>query len=404
MTGRISALCATCAAAVLIAGTTAAECQPSPSHATAAAALRVSAIALPVLCPNFIVQDFPISGPAQTTWHICWREVAGNNSTANPNGLVIGPVYFRKSPNASFIRVLWDMRVSDYFVPYHSGSPRYYDLSGFNFVLAGVSADDCPASVGGTLLSPRVCKEVRDRGLLWKDWAGVKRGQELVIWGAIDAGNYRYIQEYTFRDDGVIIGRMGATGQNLPGRELETHVHNAIWRIDIDLDGATNSAARVQHSENLVDPNGAAADKTSMITTATGFTWSPRAHDAIEITNPSFKNAQGHVSSYHLVPLVTGGGLTQHKEKFTQNEFWVTPYNSMQFAAKDLPSYLTASPSVANGDLVVWYKGSLHHHPRDEDGVYVQNTWMGTALVMWTGFMLMPHNLLDCAPLYKPCP
>src|SRR5215469_13394021 len=129
-----------------------------------------------LFCPNAITQNFPTAGPAQTTWLICWHEVAGNNSLNDPNGLVIGPVYFRKSPSAPFVRILWDMRVSDYFVPYHNGDAwlRFYDLSGFNFVLTSVAAADCPAAVGGTLLSPHVCKELHDRGLMWKDFAGVR--------------------------------------------------------------------------------------------------------------------------------------------------------------------------------------------------------------------------------------
>jgi hypothetical protein len=361
----------------------------------------------PITCPaggGGITQSFPTSGTAQTTWFICWREVAGNNSTANPNGLIIGPVYFRRAANAPYIRVLWDMRVSEYFVPYHSGSPRFYDLSFYNFKLTTVTAADCPASVGGALLSARVCRELRDRGLAWKDYSGVRRGEELVLWGVIDAANYRYIQEYTFRDDGVIIGRVGATAQNLPAAELEAHTHNAIWRLDIDLAGVINNAARVRHSESTAG-TGAATDTSTAIATAQGFTTSVRRHDVVEVSNPTLKNKAGHVSSYHLVPLITAG-LTQHIEKFTQNDFWVTPYSPAQFAAKDLTTYVAGSPSVANRDLVVWYKGSLHHKPRDEDGVFAPNNgpWTGTALVMWTGFMLMPHNLFDCTPLYKPCP
>lgn len=356
-------------------------------------------------CPNSITQSFPTSGPAQTTWTICWNEVAGTNSLNDPNGLVIGPVYFQKSPTASSVIVLWDMRVSDYFVPYHPpGSPRYYDLSDFNFVLTSVSSADCPASVGGTTISPHVCKEVHDRGLMWKDYSGVRRGEELVLWGAIDADNYRYIQEYTFRDDGVIIARVGATGQNLPGSEHVPHTHNAIWRVDIDLDGSSpNSVAHVRHVEPVAGLT--AHDPKAAIPTATGLTWNARTHDMLEISNSTFKNAQGHLSTYHLVPLVTGGGLTQHNEAFTQNDFWVTPYDPTQFAARNLPTYVSGSPSVANTDIVVWYKGSLHHHPRDEDGVYDSGgNWIGTADVMWTGFMLMPYNLFDCSPFYQPCP
>ncbi len=359
-----------------------------------------------LFCPNAFTQNFPTAGPTQTSWLICWHEVAGNNSIADPNGLAIGPVYFRKSPTAPFFRVLWDLRVSDYFVPYHPGNPRYYDLSFYNFKLAPVAAADCPVSVGGATISAHVCKEIHDRGLMWKDSGGVRRGEELVLWGAIDADNYRYIQEYTFRDDGVIIARMGATGQNLPGgSEHITHVHNALWRIDIDLDGVTNNVAHLQHIENPADPGGTASDSSTPIPTAQGLVWAARTHDMLEITNPAFKNAQNNASSYHLLPLVTGGGLTQHHEDFTQNEFWVTPYNPNQFAAKNLVSYVGGGPSVANTDIVVWYKGSLHHHPRDEDGVYDSHgTWIGTADVMWTGFMLMPNNVFDCSPLYVPCP
>ncbi len=384
---------------LLLAWTGVASAQP----VAAGAALDMSRFRL--FCPNAITQNFPTSGPAETTWLICWGEVAGSDSVANPNGLVIGPVYFRKSPSAPFIRILWDMRVSDYFVPYHPGSPRYYDLSIYNFVLTGVTAQDCPASVGGALLTTHVCKEVHDRGLMWKDFSGVRRGEELVLWGAIDAANYRYIQRYVFRDDGTIEGWLGATGQNLPGDELATHVHNAIWRIDIDLDGVTNSASHLRHLENPANPAGTALDQAIALPVAQGFGWSARTHDALEITHPAFKNAQGHLAAYHLMPLVTGGGLTQHYEAFTHNDFWVTPYNPGQFAAKNLPMYVAGSPPVMARDLVIWYKGSLHHHPRDEDGAYdVSHSWTGTAHVMWTGFMLLPHDFFDCSPFYKPCP
>lgn len=384
-------------AVLIVASTTVAGAQPGAPLGS----LDLSRFLL--LCPNAITQNFPTSGPTVTTWIICWREVAGGNSIADPNGLVIGPVYFRQSPSAPFVRILWDMRVSDYFVPYHDNSDRFYDLSVYNFKLTEVTAADCPASAGGALLSSHVCKEMHDRGLMWKDWTGVRRGEELLIWGALYAGNYRYIQEYTFRDDGVIIGRQGATGLNYPPHPTITHVHNALWRIDIDLGGVTNNAARLQHFE-LPPNDGTAIDTTTPIAVAQGFTWSPRTHDVVEITNPSLKNAQNHNSAYELIPLVTGEGLTQHVEPFTQNDFWVTPYNPAQFAAKNLPSYLAGSPSVANRDIVVWYKGSDHHEPRDEDGVFGPNGWVGTAHAMWTGFMLMPHNFFDCSPFYKPCP
>lgn len=387
----------------LVSAAETARAQPGPSVTFG----QVDLGRLAAICPNQFEQSFPTTGSAQTTWRICWHEVSGEHSLTDPNGLVIGPVYFRKSPGASFVSVLWDMRVSDYFVPYHAGSPRFYDLSGFNFKLTAINTDDCPASVGGTVLSPHICKEVHDRGLMWKDFGGVRRGEELVLWGAINAANYRYVQEYTFRDDGTIIGRMGATGQNLPGNELEPHAHNAIWRIDIDLGATSNSnnnVTLVRHVENIGDPAGKASDTEVSITKASGMTWGVRTHDALSVSNAALKNARNDLSEYRLEPLVIGG-LTRHREPFTQNEYWVTPFSPAQFAARELPSYVATQPSVANTDIVLWYKGSLHHHPRDEDGVYnSSHMWIGTAHLMWTGFALVPHNVFDCSPFYRTCP
>ena len=383
--------------ALCVASTPSAFAQPSPIRQP------IIMARLAQLCTNRITQNFPTTGPVATTWFICWREVAGNNSLANPNGLVIGPVYFRKSPTAPILSVIWDMRTSEYFVPYHPGSPRYYDLSSYNFKLTTVTTADCPASVGGATLSAHVCREIHDRGLMWKDYSGVRRGQELVLWGAIDAANYRYIQHYVFRDDGTIVGLTGATGQNLPGSERTEHTHNALWRIDIDLAGTVNSAAHLQHLENTADPGGAATDTSTALATAQGFGWQPQLHDSLAISNATLKNAQGHASSYELVPLVTSGGLTRHHEAFTQNDFWVTPYDPNQFAARNLPAYVAASAPVDNRDIVVWYKASLHHHPRDEDGEYKSGSWVGTAHAFFSGFMLTPNNLFDCTPSYTPC-
>jgi Cu2+-containing amine oxidase len=369
---------------------------------------RVAARRAPDLgpsCVNQITQDFPATGTPETTWVICWREVRGNDSRHDPNGLVIGPVFFQTSPSAPLRMVISDMRMSEIFVPYHPGHPRFYDLSAFNFRLTTVTSADCPASAGGQLLSTRVCKELRDRGVMWKDFTGVRRGQELVLWGAIDAGNYRYIQEYIFRDDGVIMGRIGATGQNLPGAELVPHAHDAVWRIDMDLGGGSNTVAHVEHIEDPADQSGQAADNVTTLTVAQGINWSARRHDALIISNPSITNGEGRPITYQLMPLVTGGGLTQHTEEWSQHDFWVTPFDENQFAARKLPKYVQGNPSIVNQDIVLWIKNGIHHMPRAEDGVYNgSGNWVGTAHVMWSGFMLMPHDLFDCSPFYQPCP
>ena len=224
---------------------------------------------------NLVDQSFPTAGPERTHWRLCWEAMS-------KNGLVIHWAFFRPAPNAKWIRVFWDARVSDIFVPYHIGSPRYYDMSGFTFPMTVITAADCPASIGGTPLGGNVCKEVRDRGLLWKDDAAVRRGQELALWGALDAANYNYVMEWTFRDDGVVVGRVGATAVNLPGVPFEPHMHNPLWRLDIDLDGFWSDSVKFgTHSEPTSGPT--ATDSEPLISTEGSRDWDPHSFNELHV-------------------------------------------------------------------------------------------------------------------------
>jgi primary-amine oxidase len=342
--------------------------------------------------PNLVELSFPTNGPEETRWRICWL-------AQNKNGIVITAAFFRTSPSKPFVRVFWDARISEIFVPYHSGAPRFYDVTGFNFSPVTLNASHCPSASGGTLLgSPaKVCQEIRDRGLAWMDDGAARRGQEVVLWGALDAGNYNYVQAWIFRDDGVVEGRVGATARNLPGAELEAHMHNPFWRLDIDLNGFSgDSVRRGTHTESLFGTT--AIDSAPLITTASGIAWIPRQFTTLHIQDATLKNGKGHHSMYHLSPL--RWGTARHQESFTKQDFWVTRYNPSQMNAKDLPSYVAVPQSVSNTDVVVWYMGSLHHLVRDEDGEFVGNLFRGEAHVMWTGWILKPHNLFDRTPLF----
>ena len=346
--------------------------------------------AMPCSRANLVDQKFPTSGPEITHWRLCWQAVAGN-------GLVIHWAYFRTSPTKPWLFVLWDGRVSEIFVPYHTGNPRYYDV-GFGFGLTPIGSQDCPAAQGGTVLAGNVCKEVRDRGLSWKADSQVYRGEELVLWSALAAANYNYVMEWTFRDDGIVMGRVGATSHNLPSREYETHVHNPIWRLDVDLNGWPNdSIALGTHTENL--PGLTATDTEPLISVENGMQWNPRHFHSLNVSDSSLINGKGHKTEFQLIPLPTGG-LAQHQEPFTKNDFWVTRYNPMEMSASNLVSYISPPQAVANSDIVLWYRGSVHHHPRDEDGEMVKGAWHGVALIMWTGWMLKPHDLFDRTPFY----
>jgi Cu2+-containing amine oxidase len=361
---------------------------------TVLSSIRLQAQSPPPWMPcsgaNLVDQQFPTTGPEVTHWRLCWETVSGN-------GLVIHWAYFRKSPTSKWLFLLWDARVSEIFVPYHTGSPRYYDV-GLLFPVTAIGLKDCPTSIGGTVLAGSVCKEVHDRGLAWKADNEVSRGEEVVLWSALAAANYNYVMEWTFRDDGIVLGRVGATSHNLPSREFEPHVHNPIWRLDVDLDGwPGDSVALATHAENLPGPT--ATDSQVPIAVEGGYEWDPHAFHSLDVHDKSLTNGRGDQTSYQLVPIPTGG-LSRHQESFTQKDFWVTHYKPFEMAARDLPAYVSAPEPITDSDVVIWYKGSVHHHPRDEDGELVERAWHGVALIMWTGFMLMPHNLFDNTPFY----
>ena len=69
--------------------------------------------------------------------------------------------------------------------------------------------------------------------------------------------------------------------------------------------------------------------------------------------------------------------------------------------ARQLPAYISNAEDVSARCRGLVLRG-VHHLPRDEDFNPSNNQWPGLAHVMWTGFMLKPHNYFDNTPLYPP--
>jgi primary-amine oxidase len=335
-------------------------------------------------------------------------------------GLYITGAWFKRDLQEDWIKVINDARIAELFVPYHRSSQiRFYDLTSFSFPLAEVKAED--AGPFGMLMPPfqgdpfaTVVKEVRDRGLAWKDYAhGVRRGRELVIWGALEAGNYMYIISYSFHDDGTISFRLGATGQNLPGRRTEAHTHSAHWRIDIDLvDGARNSAMLMRHLE---DPAGLSAEDLKEPFNGGlegGVDWEHKEFTMIRVECDK-ENARGEKIAYDLMPIRMGA--PRHNEEFTRHDLWVSrshPDRPMEFIFANLPNIVKDEEVVEQTDIVLWCNSAAHHEPRHEDGKPGSarrlwpgdDGWEGSAPVMWSGFDLRPRNFFDRTPFYPYTP
>jgi len=327
-------------------------------------------------------------------------------------GLVITGASFQKSPASPFLYVLNDGRLGEIFVPYHGNQNRFLDISEHNFNPLPLPPAKFPPPlqiIGGGM----ICKEVRNY-LAYMD-AGhttfppgpirVRYGQEVVYFSVLDAFNYAYIMEWTFRDDGAILVRAGSTGPKFPfPSDFKIgHMHDFTWRLDIDLNGANeNSAYLTKHEENLTVPDSTATDTKDLIEVEGSRVWNPPHFNTLEIFASGLQNDNGRPTYYELVPMRSG--TARHSEPYTKKDFWVTRYNPNEILAVDLPTYIESRQSTDDKDLVIWYTGSEHHdgceespgsnecNSRDED--------FNTVQVLWTGFDLIPNNLFNKTPFY----
>jgi primary-amine oxidase len=339
-------------------------------------------------CPQSIVVNFPTAGPFETQWDLCYEAIS-------KYGLVIRHGSFRPSPLAPHVKVLADARVAEIFVPYYSGKPRFYDIKGANYKVRTLNTKDCPASVGGTLLAEgKVCRELRDSGLAWRHGDQARRGEEVVLWSILKAGNYEYIIEWAFQDDGTFKGQVGSTGPTRRKTPTLGHMHNFTWRVDIDLDGAEGDSVHwTSHSESLEGEGfgSTATDEEELVATEATREWDPAEFPTAKITDSALQNPNGRQTAYELIPVRSGSA--RHKEVFTKTDFWVTRHKPTELLAAHLVSYLN-NESVDGQDVVLWYTGSACHldNMRDED--------TNTVPVKWVGFTLKPKNLFARTPLY----
>lgn len=375
---------------------------------------------------------------AETAWRTCI-------SNQGRRGLVLGPTDLRRTKSGDWMRILREAGVAEIFVPYHGLNLRLYDHETTN---AGSIREVTPADAGpaGTVLTlsnrsiPQVVAETNDRGIAWlcKEGKSIsRRGQELVLWGVQDAANYDFIIEYRLRDDGSIGFRLGATGYNNPffppRSTTEAHMHDVLWRIDVDLNGSGgDSAIQLKHIEPSASPLIARDVEEPFNGGREGVVqWEPLAFHTIGVEDES-TNAYGHKIGYALRVSSIGisrhfgelGGL-QRKEKFTQSDFAVTAFKQserdLHFDSANVrylqpDQYLLGEnvqpagmgiadgESVTNTDVILWHRSSVHHDPHDEDHAPGDppDLMTGITPVHWQGVDLEPRNLFDFNPLGAP--
>ena len=414
-----------------------------------------------------------IAQPMGPSFHIDKGEVTWQNwrfrFRIDPR---VGPVInlVRLEDNGRLRSVMYEGSLSELFVPYMDPSVgwnnRVYIDAGEFFSSTGVLQPlhpglDCPSNAayfdglsvgerGAPKITPQVVCLFERTGSdpAWRHYeGGITSGRpsrELVLRSAAVIGNYDYLMDWRFEQDGTIEVAVGATGvietraaveknaaaapaMGGPGNDTMefgqfvaenmigvNHDHFFSFRLDLDVDGPGNSflAARMVKQSILNDPMRKSIWAVKPLI-------AEREKDAIMdihldspsmwlFINPNVKGPLGYPTGYEIMPGATAKSLLAPDDPpqclgaFSEHQFWVTPndpseryaagiYPTSSRAADGLAVWTTANRPIKNTDLVGWYTLGLHHMPRVEDWPVMPT--------MWHEFQIRPFNFFAANPV-----
>lgn len=349
--------------------------------------------------------------------------------------------------------VMYQGSLSELFVPYMDPSDPwnyqgFFDLGTYPSTFGGVASTlepgiECPAY--GTYFNTVVVtpkgrpREVVRAACLFERSAGdvawrhgrdgdvtieTRAKRDLVLRMFMVAGNYDYLFDWVFQQDGALKVNVGASGMDqtkgvsgsaagdgsvangddeLYGRLIApkligiNHSHFFSFRLDLDVDGTANSLVVDRlRTERLPADNPRRSLWRVQSQTARTESEAQRHSTMTEpeiwrIVNPGVNGAYGSPVGYEIdghgaLTLLSPDDYMQRRAGFTNHTLWVTPYNATElFAAGDyptvsvagdgLPKWTAANRAVANTDVVAWLTLGFHHVPRPEDWPIMPVAW-----------------------------
>ena len=268
-------------------------------------------------------------------------------------------------------------------------------------------------------------------------------GRTLVLRTAAVIGNYDYLLDWRFEQDGTIRVAVGATGIiETKGAKAKTavehdmsaeakgaddefghfvgentvgvnHDHFFSFRLDLDVDGPKNSfvahrlkqrqlpASTHRKSIWVAEPMVAKTERDAMMDIHL-------EHPAMWMfVNPNVRGPLGYPTGYEIMPGVTAASLLdpddgpQRTGAFSNHQLWVTPYRPDELYASGvypieskgddgLAEWTKANRPIENTDIVAWYTMGFHHLPRAEDWPVMP--------VMWHDFVIRPFDFFPQNP------
>jgi primary-amine oxidase len=361
--------------------------------------------------------------------------------------------------------ILYRASLSEMVVPYGDPEPNWSWRSAFDVGEYGIGrlaspivrgADvpenarllDFPvATDAGTVQTLRnaVALYERDAGMLWKhydidrDYNESRRGRQLVLVFIATVGNYDYALNWIFHQDGTLEFRADLTGIMLTkgvARELPAshdahnsevhgghyvapnliaphHQHFFNFRLDLDVDGSSNSIVESNSRSLEAGDENALGNGFVMETTPLRSEKSAQrllnmaSQRKWKIVNPGVKNAFGEPTGYILapgessLPFVQAGAPVRRRAAFLNSHFWATRFREGEMHAAGyypnqsaggagLEAWTAEDEPLDNIDLVVWYTTGVTHIPRPEEWPIMN--------VHPTGFKLLPVGFFSRNP------
>jgi primary-amine oxidase len=319
------------------------------------------------------------------------------------------------------------MSFAEMFVPYRDASPDHYRRTAFDIGEWGLgfmttSLDlgcDClgeiaylDAVVHDSYGEPReipnaICVHEEDSGVLWKHvdertGAQTRRQRRLVVSFHVTVANYEYLVYWRFYQDGNIECEVRATGIVVTshagasvangtvvdqGTYAPFHQHFIVARLDLDVDGPSNTVYAVSSEAVADDPwgLGLVVRETPLRTEAEGkqdYDWASQR--GWKVVNPGVRNGLGSPVGYKLVPsgafppLLPASSPAFQRAEVIGHTLWVTPYHpderwpcgdfpNLSLHDSGLPVWTSADRSIEDTDVVLWYVFGIHHITRPED-------------------------------------
>ena len=262
---------------------------------------------------------------------------------------------------------------------------------------------------------------------------------ELVVRTASVVGNYDYLIDYRFRQNGEIAIKIGATGldavQGVASTSMEDstaaadtdygtlvapnlvapfHDHYFNFRLDFDVDGPVNHPAVLEVVAGEPAPDSPRRSfwtvkrSTPASELEARYTLSAMAPKYFLVTNEAEHTLLGHHPAYMIQrgsvaygPFDYAADPPMRRNAYIEHTIWNTVHDPTQrYAGGKFPmqsdgsdtlaEWVKADRALQGTDVVTWFTAGFHHLPRAEDWPVMSTAWKAIHFIPYNFFSRNP--------------